>query len=97
MLVVALTGSIGMGKTTVAARLRRLGIAVFDADAEVHALYEGAAVAPIEAVLTNVGFLPPPPPPTKALLPMRGSVTSFTKASESSPCVKRLNWKGKSW
>jgi dephospho-CoA kinase len=50
MLVVALTGSIGMGKTTVAARLRQLGIAVFDADAEVHALYEGAAVAPIEAV-----------------------------------------------
>jgi dephospho-CoA kinase len=51
MLVVALTGSIGMGKTTVAARLRQLGIAVFDADAEVHALYEreGAAVAPIEA------------------------------------------------
>jgi dephospho-CoA kinase len=49
MLVVALTGSIGMGKTTVAARLRQLGIAVFDADAEVHTLYEGAAVAPIEA------------------------------------------------
>ncbi len=49
MLVVALTGSIGMGKTTVAARLRQLGIAVFDADAEVHRLYEGAAVAPIEA------------------------------------------------
>jgi dephospho-CoA kinase len=49
MLVVALTGSIGMGKTTVGSRLRKLGIAVFDADAEVHALYEGAAVAPIEA------------------------------------------------
>jgi dephospho-CoA kinase len=49
MLVVALTGSIGMGKTTVAARLRQLGIAVCDADAEVHKLYEGAAVAPIEA------------------------------------------------
>jgi dephospho-CoA kinase len=49
MLVIALTGSIGMGKTTVAARLRQLGIAVCDADAEVHALYEGAAVAPIEA------------------------------------------------
>ena len=49
MLVVALTGSIGMGKTTVAARLRQLGLAVCDADAEVHKLYEGAAVAPIEA------------------------------------------------
>ena len=49
MLVVGLTGSIGMGKTTVAARLRALGLPVCDADAEVHKLYEGAAVAPIEA------------------------------------------------
>ena len=49
MLVIGLTGSIGMGKSTVAARLRALRIAVCDADAEVHKLYEGAAVAPIEA------------------------------------------------
>lgn len=49
MLIIGLTGSIGMGKSTVAARLRALGIAVCDADAEVHKLYEGAAVAPIEA------------------------------------------------
>ena len=49
MLIVGLTGSIGMGKSTVAARFRQHGIAVCDADAEVHKLYEGAAVAPIEA------------------------------------------------
>src|SRR5262245_3193024 len=49
MFVIGLTGSIGMGKSTVAARLRALGFAVFDADAEVHRLYEGSAVAAIEA------------------------------------------------
>ena len=49
MLLVGLTGSIGMGKSTVASRLRALSIPVFDADAEVHRLYAGDAVPLIAA------------------------------------------------
>ncbi|GBE43283.1 MAG TPA: dephospho-CoA kinase [Rhizobiales bacterium] len=54
MLVIALTGSIGMGKTSAAKRFMARGIPVFDADAEVHALYAGEAAAAIEAAFPGV-------------------------------------------
>jgi len=56
MLLVGLTGSIGMGKTETAKMFARHGVPVCDSDATVHALYEagGAAVEPVGAVFPGV-------------------------------------------
>jgi dephospho-CoA kinase len=56
VIILGLTGSIGMGKSTAAATLRRLGVPLFDADACVHRLLgpRGAAVEPVAAVFPGV-------------------------------------------
>lgn len=51
MVVLGLTGSIGMGKSTASATFRSFGIPVFDSDAEVHQLFapRGRATAAVAA------------------------------------------------
>jgi dephospho-CoA kinase len=56
VIILGLTGSIGMGKSTAAKTFRRLGVPLFDADAIVHRLLApgGAAVGPVETAFPGV-------------------------------------------
>jgi dephospho-CoA kinase len=56
MKIVALTGSIGMGKTTTAAMFKELGVPIWDADSAVHRIYAqgGPAIGPVSQAFPGI-------------------------------------------
>jgi len=56
VIILGLTGSIGMGKTATASMFREAGTPVYDADAAVHAIYApgGAAVGPLSEAFPGI-------------------------------------------